>query len=395
MLESIIIGKGILMNILLYSWADLNDAILKKNLIESSHNVIVFSKRCKHYTKDMDLAWEMINIIHEKKIDAVISFNYLPIISMVCSTTAIPYYSWVFDSPHYTLFFKGINDPVNHIGCFDSELTKYYNRKGVKTIFHAPLGVDTSLFQFGNKNRCDVSFVGKMYTGEFFFYDRLEMEPGLKAQLDSITASQKFCYTQDRISGFFNNENIEEAVKNELDKSGLLLDEDYDNDYMHIFRSSVIDKKITVDERRELAEMLSELPYDFRLYTSSDVSKNPRLRRVFKGYADYYTKMPSVFKNSKININNTLRSIRKGVPLRVLDILACGGFVLSDYQPAIAEEFEEGREIAFYYSLEDCKEKVKYYLEHDEERTAIAMAGHRKVMESFPFKKRLSAVIQS
>ncbi len=383
------------MNILLYSWAHLNDAILKKNLTELSHNVIVYNRQCKHYTKDMDLAWEMINIIHEKKIDAVISFNYLPIISMVCSTTTIPYYSWVFDSPHYTLFFKGINDPVNHIGCFDSELTKYYNQKGVKTIFYAPLGVDTDLFHFNNKNRCDVSFVGKMYTGEFFYYNQLEMDSDLKEQLDSIIASQKFCYTEDRISEFFDNENIEETVKKELEKADLLLDEDYDNDYLHIFRSSVIGKKITVDERTELAEMLADLPYDFRLYTNSDVSDNPRIRSVSKGYADYYTKMPSIFRNSKININNTLRSIQRGIPLRVLDILACGGFVLSDYQPGIAEGFEEGKEIAFYYGLEDCKEKVKYYLEHDEERTAIALAGHRKVMENYSFKKRLNAVMQN
>ena len=382
------------MNILLYSWAYLNDAILKKNLTEMSHNVTILNKRCKHYTKDMDLAWEMINIIHEKNINAVISFNYLPIISMVCSTTSIPYYSWVFDSPHYTLCFKGVNDPVNHIGCFDSELTDYYNQKGIQTMFYAPLGVDTSLFHFNNKNRCDISFVGKMYTGEFFYYDKLEMEADTKEKLDNIISSQKFCYTEDRISKFFENDNIENIIKGELDKASLLLDEDYDNDYMHIFRSSIIDQKITVDERRELVEMLADLPYDFRLYTGSDISNNPRIRRVSKGYADYYTKMPSVFRNSKININNTLRSIRRGIPLRVLDILACGGFVLSDYQPGIAEEFEEGKEIAFYYSLEDCKEKVKHYLEHDEERNAIAMAGHRKVLEHFPFKKRLSAVMR-
>lgn len=383
------------MNILLYSWADLNDAILKKNLIELSHNVTVFNKRCKHYTKDMDLAWEMINIIHEKRIEAIISFNYLPIISMVCSTTSIPYYSWVFDSPHYTLCFKGVNDPVNHIGCFDKNLTEYYNQKGIKTIFYAPLGVDTGLFQFSNKNSCDVSFVGKMYTGEFYYYEKLRMDSTLKSQLDSITDSQKFCYTEDRVSRFFKIDNIEEIIKKELYKADLQLDEDYDSDYFHIFRTSVIDKKVTVDERRELVEMLSDLPCDFRLYTNSDVSSNPRIRKCSKGYADYYTKMPSVFRNSKININNTLRSIRSGIPLRVLDILACGGFVLSDYQPGIAEEFEEGKEIAFYYSLEDCKEKVEYYLAHDEERIAIALAGHRKVMENFSFKKRLGIVMQS
>jgi spore maturation protein CgeB len=63
--------------------------------------------------------------------------------------------------------------------------------------------------------------------------------------------------------------------------------------------------------------------------------------------------------------------------------MACGGFVISNWQPEIAECFEEGKEIVTFRSLEECMEKIAYYLEHEEERKQIAAAGFRKVKERF------------
>ena len=42
--------------------------------------------------------------------------------------------------------------------------------------------------------------------------------------------------------------------------------------------------------------------------------------------------MPYVFRNSRINLNITLRSIKSGIPLRCMDIYGAGGFLLSNYQ---------------------------------------------------------------
>ena len=146
---------------------------------------------------------------------------------------------------------------------------------------------------------------------------------------------------------------------------------------------------MTVEERRKLLERVATLGYDFRLYTGSDVSKNEKLKSVNKGYINYSTQMPSVFANSRINLNITLRSIHTGVPLRVMDILACGGFVLTNYQEEIVELFEENKEIVIYRSLDDCIDKINYYLEHEDKRQAIAEAGKRAVLDRFDYKEGL------
>lgn len=51
-----------------------------------------------------------------------------------------------------------------------------------------------------------------------------------------------------------------------------------------------------------------------------------------KGILDYYNNMPVVFCNSKINLNISLRTIRNGIPLRAMDIMGAGGFLISNYQ---------------------------------------------------------------
>lgn len=104
------------------------------------------------------------------------------------------------------------------------------------------------------------------------------------------------------------------------------------------------------------------------------------------GIIDYNTQMPLVFSGSKINLNISLRSIHSGIPLRVLDIMACGGFVLSNWQPEIVEYFIEGKEIVTFDSLEDCLDKIAYYLEHEKERKQIAYNGQKKYERLFLIK---------
>ena len=89
--------------------------------------------------------------------------------------------------------------------------------------------------------------------------------------------------------------------------------------------------------------------------------------------------MPYIFHNSKINLNITSKTIESGIPLRVFDILSCGGFCLTNYQPEIARYFTDGEDLVMYSSMEDLVDKVAYYLEHDEEREQIARNGYEKL----------------
>ena len=72
--------------------------------------------------------------------------------------------------------------------------------------------------------------------------------------------------------------------------------------------------------------------------------------------------------------------------------MSCQGFVLTNYQEDLENEFQEGKEIVMYRSLEDLIEKTRYYLEHEDERLAIAKAGYEKVMRDYNFAVKLSEI---
>lgn len=408
------------MHLLLYSWNANNEKVLADNLIKMGFSVTWFRKECKHYTRDMELAMEMIQHIHAEAAEAVISFNYFPIISMICNTCQIPYYSWVYDCPHFTLFAKQVTLPCNHIGIFDKDMVGQLEDYGVRTVYHAPLSVDTEYFDKviagasrteREKYLCDISFMGSLYTDKYNYYDMLfgkgcmEKRPGLEKAI----RQQCFAYGKDYLKQAVLADKVDmQAVEMKMEEQGLMLGEDYFAKPEDILMAAVLEKKVTVEERRILlteiarqcgsdkeaqsfsGQMAAE--HRFNLYTGSDTADMPILHACNHGIVDYHTQMPLVFAGSKINLNISLRSIHSGIPLRVLDIMACGGFVLSNWQPEIAAYFEEGAEIVTFNSLEDCLEKIRYYLSHEDERWQIAEAGRRKVQEIFSYKSGLEKV---
>mgnify|MGYP002508081159 CR=1 FL=1 len=45
--------------------------------------------------------------------------------------------------------------------------------------------------------------------------------------------------------------------------------------------------------------------------------------------------------------------------------MGAGGFLLSNYQTELAEQFEDGKELALYASKEELLAKAQYYLSHE------------------------------
>ncbi|MDE7132442.1 MAG: glycosyltransferase [Lachnospiraceae bacterium] len=416
------------MRLILYSWQANNEQNLADNLIKMGFEVVWFRKECKHYTRDMELAMEMIQAVHREAAEAVVSYNYFPIVSMICHTCGIPYYAWVYDCPHFTLYAKQVGDSCNHIGIFDREMVRRLEEDyGINTVYHAPLAVDCAYFEEAivrasqaerEKYQCDVSFVGSLYTDGHNYYDLLfdgerEVAASDCGSMEALIKQQCFSYEKDYLgqavaSGQINLIELQKP----MEEQGLMLGEDYFARPEDILMAAVLEKKVTVEERRKLftgiARRLStcddsvtadgrgiaDRNLDFRLYTGSDTGKLPELNAHNHGTVDYHTQMPLVFAGSRINLNISLRSIHSGIPLRVLDIMACGGFVLSNRQPEITEHFEEGVEIAAFGSMEECIDKVHYYLSHEEERRQIAEAGQRKVKNAFSYETGIARLFE-
>jgi spore maturation protein CgeB len=80
--------------------------------------------------------------------------------------------------------------------------------------------------------------------------------------------------------------------------------------------------------------------------------------------------------------------------MRVFDILAAGGFLLTESNSALANIFEDGQHLAFYDSQEDLGDKISEWVARPDERIAIARAGRTEVMNKHLISHRVDAILQ-
>ena len=158
-----------------------------------------------------------------------------------------------------------------------------------------------------------------------------------------------------------------------------------------IYADYVLSRQVTSIERKEILQLLG-LSHQVYLYTYDQNARIPGVDN--KGKIDYYSDMPYVFMNTKINLNITLRSIKTGIPLRALDIMGSGGFLLTNYQEEMFEYFEADKDFVYYTDYNDLKDKVTYYLEHDQERQEIAHNGCEKVRKYHNLRRRMEEILE-
>lgn len=100
------------------------------------------------------------------------------------------------------------------------------------------------------------------------------------------------------------------------------------------------------------------------------------------------------FREVAINLNLVNGNAETGLNMRHFEITAAGGFMLCYDQPELEELFEVGKECVVFHSEQDLLEKVKYYLNHPEERVAIAQAGQRRTLSQHLYSHRLQTLLK-
>ena len=115
-----------------------------------------------------------------------------------------------------------------------------------------------------------------------------------------------------------------------------------------------------------------------------------RYERIINSTRITQEEMIQIFNVSRINLNLS-RSSQQGenqIKGRNFEIPACGGFQLSGYARGFEEYFALDTEIVCYRTQDELLEKGRYYLDHEEERAAIAEAGYRRVMRDHTYAHR-------
>lgn len=380
------------MRILYYEWKEHSRDDMIAALRSLGHHVVRCHIPCRDYESDEAFMARLEAAIEQYQCEMVFSFNYFPVIAKVAERMQVDYLSWIYDSPHWTLFSPTTASRYNYIYTFDYEQYLALQRQNVPHVYHLPLAVNCSRLnaQLGLPNedvtyQAQVSFVGSLYENNS--YDRIVYLPeDIKGYLDGIMDVQKLVFGADVLEKSLwgrMTEKLDVFIK-------LGLDETYGISRTELY-ANMLRGKLTSKERIEYLNDISKV-CGLNLYTGSDAALVSGAKVC--GTVSYEKEMPEVFLTSKINLNITLRSIASGIPLRALDVMGAGGFLVSNYQPELAEYFVAGEELVMYSSKEELMELVAYYLEHDKERKAIAHCGWEKIQKNFSYEKQVGRMFE-
>lgn len=384
------------MNILLWNWKCFGAEDIVECFTKQGHTV-----RCIDDIRINDRANEQFDIkfrteFEKNDYDIIFTINFKPIISQNCMKFNVKYVSIVYDNPLVALYSYTIINSCNYIFLFDSSQYMELKNGGIDTVYYLPLAVNVDRLDGMNYNfqkeqefSGDISFVGAMYNEKHNFFEHFEnkLPERISGYLDGIMAAQLKIYGEYFIQELLTKEVIDElqkAVPYERNVDGI-------ESLEYIFSDYFIGRKITQTERYHLLKMLSEKLH-VTLYTNNKTPELPLINN--RGPVDYYDTMPYVFRYSKINLNISLRTIKKGIPLRAMDIMGCNGFLLSNYQEDFLRHFVPGEDFVYFESEADLIGKCKYYLEHDDKRREIALSGYRKIKEFHNYDIRLKEVLE-
>ncbi|MDD6038067.1 MAG: glycosyltransferase [bacterium] len=320
-------------------------------------------------------------LIKKQPIDFCISYNFFPLLARAAHEHNIKYISLVYDNPFVKLYSYTITYPTNYVFIFDYNLYEKLRLGGISTVYYSTLPVNADNISVlldepydKEKLTAEVSFVGSLYNEDHNIFDRMygKLDDYTKGYVDSIMQAQL------KISGYYF---IEELLPQPIiDK--LYEAEPYQNSsdgaetLANIYADYYFGRKLTSMERIDLLSKVAA-KHPLSLFTKDPTAIIPGANNF--GPIDYYMEMPIVFHESKINLNITLRSIQSGIPLRCMDIMGCGGFLLTNFQADFLRHFTPDEDYVYFEDEDDLLQKIDYYLNHDDKRRAIAESGFEKV----------------
>ena len=329
--------------------------------------------------------------------DFLFSFNYFPVAASACKNLGLPYVAWVYDSPHVRMYHYTIVYPTNCIFVFDSAVYMEFHKEGITTVHYLPMAANTDRLKGLNdfeafektnwKLKHQVAFVGSLYTEKHQFYQRMtNISDYTRGYLEGLMEAQKLVYgynfIQERLNGRILDD-MRRALPMQVRPGGV-------ESIEYLFAQYVINRQITASERMELLSLVAE-KFGLDLYTPDQTLKLTGCAN--HGALDAYTLAPYVYKMAAVNLNITLRSIFKGMPLRAFEIMGAGGFLLTNFQEDFLSFFTPDEDFVYYESKADLINKISYYLKNEKERCQIAENGFQKVASQHTYIHRAEEII--
>ena len=306
------------------------------------------------------------------------------IVQAFCESAGVLHVNWCVDDPFYEAVmlkrkFRPSSCRIDFVS--DRDYLPRMRAQGYNARF-LPLAVDPQMFRpsdGGYTNDC--AFVGNSYLMQIDAFAR-----GAESLLDSMVP-----FLAGIMRKYFSDAAVDVAAAVEEFIATSTLPQNLSGE-----KAAFIAKHFAgyLYRKHIVASLLSEIP-GFFVYGDDgwlQVAARDRVRKV-----RYERALSEVYGATRVNVDINRVVIRNGFTQRVFDTLASGAFVITSAKPVIGEFFEtaEGhREIETFENAEELHDKIRYYLNHEEKRKAVAERGRARVLGAHTYDHRIGTIFR-
>ena len=123
-----------------------------------------------------------------------------------------------------------------------------------------------------------------------------------------------------------------------------------------------------------------------------------KLRKCIKGSHTPPSEWLKIYSASKIVLVTHYQDSEERFPVyqaspKIFEAMACGAFVISDNQRDVFSLFKDGEHLIRFDNPGELVEKIKYYLDHPDERKEVAKRGRKEVLKNHTYEHRIETLL--
>ena len=104
--------------------------------------------------------------------------------------------------------------------------------------------------------------------------------------------------------------------------------------------------------------------------------------------------MYRVLQRSRISVNYHIElSGSFANNMRLYETTGVGTLLVTDWKQNLHEMFEPAAEVVAYRNPHECVEKIRYLLEHEDERASVAKAGQARTLRDHTYRSRMAELV--
>ncbi len=116
------------------------------------------------------------------------------------------------------------------------------------------------------------------------------------------------------------------------------------------------------------------------------------IRRHYVGQA-WGHQMYEILGSSKITLNHHGDVPSYANNMRLYEATGVGALLITDWKSNLSEMFAPGTEVVTYHTAQECAGLIKYYLDNDPERVAIAREGQKRTLREHTYLHRMQEFV--